>query len=64
MARVFDQPQLVGRKDELVAGPSSRGRHDRLTTATVGGRTDLGGAFGVLVVVVTVAVPAQIVRFI
>ena len=39
-------------------------RDGRLTTAAVGGRTDLGGAFGVLVVVVPVAVLAQIVRFI
>ena len=115
MARVFNQPQLAGQKDELIAGrgrrlgcadqdavlvlpaplqaslldlvllswfecglaeclsafihawyffPSSRGQHDRLTTVTVGGRTDLGGAFGVLVVVVPVAILTQIVTFI
>ena len=51
---------LVDKRDDALVVQ----RDDRLATATVGGRTDLGGAFGVLVVVVPVAVLAQIVRFI
>ena len=53
-------PRPTARTDGRALLPRARKR----ATATVGGRTDLGGAFGVLVVVVPVAVLTQIVRFI